>query len=68
MSSALTGHLESLLAKLEGIWQPFAPLVLLAGAYLWWRRGDYDLPTARWWLGLQLAVALAFQAVLRSAW
>lgn len=24
MSSALTGHLESLLAKLEGIWQPFA--------------------------------------------
>lgn len=55
-------------AETERIWQPFAPLVLLAGAYLWWRRGHYDLPTARWWLGLQLAVALAFQAVLRSAW
>jgi hypothetical protein len=55
-------------AEAERIWQPFAPLVLVAGGLLWWRAGRYDLAVARRWLALQLAVAVAFQAVLRSPW
>lgn len=55
-------------AETERIWQPFAPLVLLSGALLWWRPGRYDLRAGRCWLALQLAVTLGFQAALRSPW
>ncbi|MBX3313719.1 MAG: hypothetical protein KF906_05300 [Actinobacteria bacterium] len=55
-------------AETERIWQPFAPLVLLAGAGLWWTAGRWDLRAARWWLAAQLAVAIAFQALLESPW
>lgn len=55
-------------SETERIWQPFAPMVLLAGAGLWWSAGRFDLRAARGWLALQLAVALAFQAFLESPW
>lgn len=42
----------------ERIWQPFLPLVLLAGA----------AAGSRWWLVAQLAVAVVLQAALRSPW
>jgi hypothetical protein len=46
-------------AETERIWQPFVPLVLLAGA---------ALAPSRRWLALQVAVALVLQAALRSPW
>jgi hypothetical protein len=52
------------LAETERIWQPFMPLVLLAGAALPARGATAD----RRWLGLQVAVALGLQLSLRSPW
>ncbi|WP_053206107.1 hypothetical protein [Jiangella muralis] len=46
-------------AETERIWQPFMPLVLLAGA---------ALTSSRRWLVLQVAVAVVLQAALRSPW
>lgn len=46
-------------SETERIWQPFMPLVLLAGC---------ALPRPRPWLVLQLAVALALTATLRVQW
>ncbi|HLU27948.1 MAG TPA: hypothetical protein VKZ65_05885 [Glycomyces sp.] len=46
-------------SETERIWQPFMPLVLLAGC---------ALPRPRPWLALQLAVALALTATLRVQW
>ena len=51
-------------AETERIWQPFMPLVLLAGAALPAQR----LMADRRWLGLQVAVALGLQLTLRSPW
>ena len=55
-------------AETERIWQPFAPLVLLAGAALWLTRDGFDVARARRWLALQVAVAVAFQGALHSPW
>ena len=55
-------------AETERIWQPFAPLVLLAGGVLWAGARTFDLRAARCWLALQVVVALAFQATLQSPW
>lgn len=55
-------------AETERIWQPFAPLVLLAGGALWARARTFDVGSARRWLALQVLVALAFQATLVSPW
>ena len=52
----------------ERIWQPFVPLVLIAGAALWLRDGVFDERAARWWLVAQAVVALAFQVILRTTW
>ncbi|WP_026923640.1 hypothetical protein [Glycomyces arizonensis] len=46
-------------SETERIWQPFMPLVLLAGC---------ALPRPRPWLVLQLAVALVLTAALRVQW
>jgi methylthioxylose transferase len=46
-------------AETERIWQPFMPLVQLAGA---------ALAPSRRWLAVQVAVALVLQAALRSPW
>lgn len=46
-------------AETERIWQPFMPLVLLAGA---------ALSPSRRWLAVQVAVAVVLQAALRSPW
>ncbi|GAA2142790.1 hypothetical protein [Glycomyces algeriensis] len=46
-------------AETERIWQPFMPLVLLAGCALTRPRG---------WLALQLAVAVVLAAALRVQW
>jgi methylthioxylose transferase len=46
-------------AETERIWQPFMPLVLLAGA---------ALAPSRRWLAVQVAVAVVLQAALRSPW
>ncbi|RRR98091.1 hypothetical protein [Glycomyces terrestris] len=46
-------------SEVERIWQPFMPLVLLAGA---------ALTRPRAWLGLQLAAALVLAAALRVQW
>ncbi|MBB5788547.1 hypothetical protein [Jiangella mangrovi] len=46
-------------AETERIWQPFMPLVLLAGA---------ALAPSRRWLALQVAVAVVLQTALRSPW
>ncbi len=54
-------------AETERIWQPFVPLVLVAGGALWLRSGavaHFDVAAARRWLGLQAVVAIAFQSVL----
>ena len=48
----------------ERIWQPFMPLVLLAGGALAASR----LSAGRRWLGLQVTVAIALQMTLRSPW
>ncbi|SDU78048.1 hypothetical protein [Jiangella alkaliphila] len=50
-------------AETERIWQPFMPLVLLAGGALAASRGG-----PRGWLALQVAVAVVLQAALRSPW
>ncbi|TDD69864.1 hypothetical protein E1262_11355 [Jiangella aurantiaca] len=50
-------------AETERIWQPFMPLVLLAGGALATSAGG-----ARRWLALQVAVAVVLQAALRSPW
>jgi len=50
-------------AETERIWQPFMPLVLVAGAAV----GE-PARTARWWLSSQVVVAVALQAALRSPW
>jgi hypothetical protein len=52
------------LAETERIWQPFMPLVLLAGAALSAGSATAD----RRWLGLQVAAALSLQLTLRSPW
>lgn len=65
LSCAIAAGLSGLSsAETERIWQPFVPLVLLAGASLWYRGGDFDVSRGRRWLALQAAVALGFQAVL----
>lgn len=46
-------------AETERIWQPFMPLVLLAGC---------ALPFPRVWLALQLTVAVVLAAALRVQW
>ncbi|PZF85564.1 hypothetical protein [Jiangella anatolica] len=46
-------------AETERIWQPFLPLVLLAGA---------ALAPSRRWLAVQAGVAVVLQALLRSPW
>ncbi len=59
-------------AETERIWQPFVPLVLLAGGALWVHEGrvdgkdmtGFDIAAARRWLALQAIVAITFQAVL----
>ena len=53
------------LAETERIWQPFMPLVLLAGAAL---VPAGRLERARPWLAAQAVVALGLVAVLRSPW
>ena len=53
------------LAETERIWQPFMPLVLLAGAAL---VPVGALDRARPWLAAQAVVALGLVAVLRSPW
>ena len=53
------------LAETERIWQPFMPLVLLAGAAL---VPAGPLERARPWLAAQAVVALGLVAVLRSPW
>jgi hypothetical protein len=50
-------------AEVERIWQPLIPLILVAGAAV-----GYRLGLARWWLGAQLTVTMAIQAVLRTPW
>ncbi|TDC49716.1 hypothetical protein E1212_17260 [Jiangella ureilytica] len=50
-------------AETERIWQPFMPLVLLAGAALVSSPQD-----ARRWLALQVTIAVVLQAALRSPW
>lgn len=50
-------------AETERIWQPFVPLVLLAGGAL----ASSERQT-RSWLALQVAVAVVLQAALRSPW
>lgn len=49
----------------ERIWQPFVPLVALAGCAL---VGPVRRMAARPWLALQVATALCLQAALRSPW
>lgn len=49
--------------EVERIWLPFAVWILAAGASLGTR-----LPAARWWLGVQAAVAVAVQVAVRSRW
>ena len=49
----------------ERIWQPFVPLVALAGCAL---VGPVRRMAARPWLGLQVATALCLQVALRSPW
>lgn len=58
-------------AETERIWQPFVPLVVLAGGALWVAGGrlddateGFDVHAARRWLALQAVVALGFQSVL----
>lgn len=46
-------------AETERIWQPFMPLVLLAGG---------ALSPSRRWLAVQVAAAVVLQAALRSPW
>ncbi|MEU5875257.1 hypothetical protein AB0A73_27300 [Glycomyces sp. NPDC047369] len=46
-------------AETERIWQPFMPLILLAGC---------ALPRPRAWLAVQLAVAVVLAAALRVQW
>jgi hypothetical protein len=46
-------------SEVERIWQPFMPLVLLAGC---------ALTRPRTWLALQLAVAVVIAAALRVQW
>lgn len=55
-------------AETERIWQPFAPLVLLAGGALWLRGDRLDVAAGRRWLALQAAVVLGIQATLVSTW
>ncbi len=50
-------------AETERIWQPFLPLVLLAGGALATSRGS-----TRGWLAVQVAVAVVLQAALRTPW
>ncbi|TDD95889.1 hypothetical protein [Jiangella asiatica] len=45
-------------AETERIWQPFMPLVLLAGGAL----------RSRWWLWVHVMVAVVLQAALRTPW
>ena len=49
----------------ERIWQPFIPLVALAGCAL---AAPLHRMAARPWLGLQVATALCLQIALRSPW
>ncbi|MCB0978726.1 MAG: hypothetical protein KDB02_14835 [Acidimicrobiales bacterium] len=55
-------------AETERIWQPFVPLVLLAGAGLWFTGGRWNVRAARFWLAVQFVVAIGFQAFLVSPW
>jgi hypothetical protein len=50
-------------AETERIWQPFMPLVLLAGAAV-----SVSVRSTRRWLTAQVAVAIIVQAALRSPW
>ncbi|RIQ34072.1 hypothetical protein DY240_04515 [Jiangella rhizosphaerae] len=60
LAAVLLADLSGLsLAETERIWQPFMPLVLLAGG---------ALAPSRRWLAAQVAVAVVLQAVLRSPW
>jgi hypothetical protein len=61
VAAGLTG-LSS--AETERIWQPFVPLVLLAGGALWADRDQFDAAAARRWLALQSVVAIGFQSFL----
>lgn len=65
LAIVLAADLSGLSAgETERIWQPFVPLVAVAGAAL-----GLDSPTrTRQWLGLQAAVAVTLQAALRSPW
>lgn len=67
LASAVAAGISGLSsAETERIWQPFVPLVLVAGAALWLRPGspDFDISAARRWLTLQSVVALGFQTFL----
>jgi hypothetical protein len=60
LAAVLIADLSGMSAsEVERIWQPFMPLVLLAGC---------ALPRPRAWLGLQLAVAVALAATLSVQW
>lgn len=50
--------------EVERIWQPFVPLVALAGGAL----AGSSTGRIRIWLAVQVAVAVALQAALRSPW
>jgi hypothetical protein len=51
--------------EVERIWLPFTVWLLAAGAVAVQRWGPASL---RWWLGAQVAVALAVQAIFRTGW
>ena len=55
-------------AETERIWQPFVPLVLVAGAALWLRGDGFYEGGARRWLAMQAGVAILFQVLLRTPW
>jgi hypothetical protein len=50
-------------SEVERIWQPFYPLLLLAGAFV-----ATNERSARRWLAAQVAVAVVLQCTLRSPW
>ncbi|MCU1343896.1 MAG: hypothetical protein JWL70_162 [Acidimicrobiia bacterium] len=50
-------------SEVERIWQPFFPLLLLAGAYV-----AVDERSGRRWLAAQATVAVVLQCTLRSPW
>ena len=51
--------------EVERIWLPFTVWLLAAGAVAVQRWGPSSL---RWWLGAQVAVALAVQTIFRTGW